>query len=71
MVGIGAARQQAGCSEALQAVGEDVRGDALLALREQFAIAAPVADHDVTDDDQAPAIAELSLVCVFGATFCS
>jgi hypothetical protein len=53
-----ALRQHPGLDQPLQAVGQDVGGDALLRLVEQLAIVAPVAEHEVADDDQAPAIAE-------------
>ena len=56
---ITASRQQTGGRQTLQPVCEDVRGDALLALRKQLPIVTPVSEHDVTDDNQAPAVAKL------------
>ena len=45
--------------ESLQPVGKDVRSDTLLAVLQQFAIAAPIPEHHIADDDEAPAIAQL------------
>src|SRR3989338_9180013 len=51
--------QQARRGQVLQSACEDVRGDALLVLLQQCAIAAPVLEHDIADNDQAPPIADL------------
>jgi len=56
---IASSRQQARRRQALQPVREDIRGDAFLALCKQLSIVASIPEHDVTDDDQAPAVAEL------------
>jgi hypothetical protein len=50
--------QEAGLDETLQPVRQDVRGDPLFRAPEHFPEAPTIAEHDVADDDQAPAIAQ-------------
>src|SRR5207253_2478728 len=52
------AGQQAGGDEPFEPIGEDVGGDALIRPGEQLAEVAPVAEHHVTQHEQAPAVAE-------------
>jgi hypothetical protein len=59
VIGVRAPRQQLGRPQTLEPIGEDVRRDPLLAVLEQRAVGAPVPEHHVADDDQAPTIAEL------------
>lgn len=59
MIRIGTSCQQARRDQVLQPACEDVRGDAFLVLLQQVAIAAPVLEHDIADNDQAPAVADL------------
>jgi hypothetical protein len=42
----------------LEAVGEDVRGDVLFGAFLQDAEVAPVAEHDLAQDQQRPAVAD-------------
>jgi hypothetical protein len=51
-----AARHEAGFFQASQPVGQDVRGDAFLGSRQQFPKMATIAEHEIADDDEAPAI---------------
>src|SRR6185437_15611457 len=52
------AGEQAGAHQPLEPVGEDVGGDSLFGAGEQFPEVAPVAEHDVPQDEQAPAVAK-------------
>src|SRR3546814_4208123 len=56
--GIPAPREQPGFDQPLQTVGENIGSDPLVRTVEQLAIMAPVAEHYVPDDDQAPAITQ-------------
>jgi glutathione S-transferase len=55
---IGRAAEQAGGGKAFKAISEDVGGDALFAFAMELAVGAAVAEHNVTNDDEAPWIAE-------------
>ena len=59
MIRIRTSCQQARRDQVLQPACEDVRGDAFLVLLQQGAIAAPVREQDIADNDQAPAVADL------------
>src|SRR5579862_7928390 len=52
------AGDQASRGQPPKAVRQDVGGDALFRVRQQLAEVSPVAEHQVADDDQAPAVAE-------------
>jgi hypothetical protein len=55
---IWAGGEEAGLGQLLQPVGQDVGRDAFDRVVEQVAVMPPVAEHDVADDDEAPAIAQ-------------
>ena len=50
--------QQTLFNETAQPVGKNVGGDMLLRILQQLAKMAAIAEHDVANDDQAPAVAE-------------
>ena len=54
----GAAVIRPSSTSCLQAAGKDVGGDALERRAVQLAVGAAVAEHDVPQDDEAPAVAE-------------
>lgn len=59
MMRIRTPRKKARRRQAFQSIRENIRGNALFALPEQFAIRASVSKHDVTNDNQTPTITKL------------
>jgi hypothetical protein len=55
---VGRARDHPQVDEPVQAVGEHVRGDALIGAGEQLVEVPPGAEHHVADDDERPLVAE-------------
>jgi hypothetical protein len=58
MLRIVAPRQEAQRDEPLQPVRQDVRRNPFLGVVQELPVVAPVAKHDVPDDDQTPTIPE-------------
>lgn len=58
MLRIVAPRQEAQRDESLQPVRQDVRCNPFLGVVQELPVVAPVAKHDVPDDDQTPTIPE-------------
>jgi hypothetical protein len=53
-----ALRKQAIFHQPFQAIGQDVGGDPFVGKSQELSIVAPVSEHHIADDDQAPAVAQ-------------